>query len=58
VIIIKILRETAIDLEKQIDVIHKCDNCKTEDIFESMKDKMEHIKLHHKNLTVFVAKCP
>ena len=49
---------TAIGLEKHISVIHKCDNCKTEDIFESMKDKMEHIKLHHKNLTVFVAKCP
>ena len=45
-------------LAKHVNILHRCGDCETDDIFETMKDKIEHIKVYHKYLPVFVAKCP
>lgn len=39
-------------LDKHIKILHKCDICESDEIFERTNDKLEHIKLYH------CLKCP
>jgi len=50
--------QTKTGLEKHISVLHKCGLCKNGEIFQTINEKMEHVKLHRKHLEIFVSKCP